>query len=66
MGFLSQLLFFIPFLAFIILSPLPKNAIAQRDLGIPVREPVIWGAYVGPAFKQVSAADARMHFAQLS
>ncbi len=40
--------FLIPILAFLILNPLPKISFAQRDLGVPVREPVIWGAYVGP------------------
>jgi len=40
--------FLIPVLAFFILGLLPEISSAQRDLGIPVREPVIWGAYLGP------------------
>ena len=48
MEFRSNLRLFIPILAFFILSILPKISFAQRDLGIPVREPVVWGAYVGP------------------
>ena len=40
--------FLIPILAFFILGLLPEISSAQRDLGIPVREPVIWGAYLGP------------------
>ena len=35
-------------LAFFILGLLPSISFAQRDLGIPVREAIIWGAYVGP------------------
>jgi hypothetical protein len=35
-------------LALLILGPLPNTLFAQRDLGIPVREAIIWGAYVGP------------------
>lgn len=48
MEFRSHLRIFIPVLAFSILSPLPKNLFAQRDLGIPVREAIIWGGHVGP------------------
>jgi hypothetical protein len=40
--------FLIPIVAFLFLNPLPETSFAQRDLGIPVREPVIWGAHVGP------------------
>jgi streptogramin lyase len=40
--------FLILVLAFLILSPLPKTSFAQKDLGVPVKEPIIWGAYVGP------------------
>ena len=47
-GFASNLRLFIPILAFFILNPLPKSSFAQRDLGIPVREAIVWGAYVGP------------------
>ena len=38
----------IPILAFLILSPFSETSFAQRDLGIPVKEPVVWGAYLGP------------------
>lgn len=48
MGFRSHLRILIPVLAFSLLSPLPKNSFAQRDLGIPVREAIIWGGHVGP------------------
>jgi hypothetical protein len=48
MGFRSHLRILIPVLAFSILSPLPKDSFAQRDLGIPVREAIMWGAHVGP------------------
>jgi streptogramin lyase len=48
MEFRSHLRIFIPVLALCILSPLPKNLFAQRDLGIPVREAIIWGGHVGP------------------
>jgi outer membrane protein assembly factor BamB len=48
MGFASNLRLFIPILAFFILNSLPKSSFAQQDLGIPVREAIIWGAYVGP------------------
>ena len=48
MGFRSKLRFLIPILAFLILNPLPKISFAQQDLGIPVREAIIWGAHVGP------------------
>ncbi len=47
-GGLGGFRFLIPILAFLILNPLPKISFAQRDLGIPVREAIIWGAYVGP------------------
>ncbi len=40
--------FFIFILAFFILGVLPETSSAQRDLGIPVREPIIWGTYLGP------------------
>jgi hypothetical protein len=48
MGFASNLLFLIPILVFFFLNPLVTISFAQRDLGIPVREAIIWGAYVGP------------------
>ena len=40
--------FLIPILAFFILGVLPEISSAQRNLGIPVREPIIWGTYLGP------------------
>src|SRR5512139_954739 len=48
MGFTFNLRLFIPILAFLILHFLPSISFAQKDLGIPVREAMIWGAYVGP------------------
>ncbi len=48
MGFRSHLRILIPVLAFSLLSPLSKNSFAQRDLGVPVREAIIWSAFVGP------------------
>jgi hypothetical protein len=48
MEFRSNSRLYIPILVFFILSILPQILFAQRDLGIPVREPVVWGAYVGP------------------
>ena len=48
MGFWSNLLFLIPIIVFFFLNPLVTISFAQRDLGIPVREAIIWGAYVGP------------------
>ncbi len=48
MGFWSNLLFLIPILVFFFLNPLVTISFAQRDLGIPIREAIIWGAYVGP------------------
>lgn len=38
----------IPILAFLILSSFSETLFAQRDLGVPVREAIVWGAYVGP------------------
>ena len=48
MEFRSNFRRFIPILVFFILSLLPPILFAQRDLGIPIREPIVWGAYVGP------------------
>ena len=48
MKFSSKLLFFASILTFFILAPVPSISFAQKDLGIPVREPTLWGAYVGP------------------
>jgi hypothetical protein len=41
MSIWADLRFLIPILAFLVLNPLPKNSYAQKDLGVPVREPVI-------------------------
>jgi outer membrane protein assembly factor BamB len=38
----------IPFFAFLILNPLLKTSFAQQDLGVPVREALCWGTFVGP------------------
>jgi hypothetical protein len=35
-------------LVFILLNFLPNISSAQKNLGIPVKEAIIWGAYVGP------------------
>jgi len=48
MEFRSKLRFFIFILTFFILIPLPSPSFAQQDLGVPVSEPIIWGAYAGP------------------
>lgn len=48
MGFWSNLRFLIPILVFLILSPLSKISFAQKDLGVPVREAICWGTFVGP------------------
>jgi outer membrane protein assembly factor BamB len=48
MGVRSNLRFLIPVLAVLLLDPLQKISFAQQDLGIPVREAIVWGAYVGP------------------
>ena len=48
MGFASNLRLFVPILVFFILNSLPRISFAQQDLGIPVREAMFWGAYVGP------------------
>jgi outer membrane protein assembly factor BamB len=34
--------------AFLTLSSFPKISFAQKDLGVPVREAICWGAFVGP------------------
>ena len=44
----SKLRLFIFILTFLILIPGPSTSFAQKDLGVPVSEPVIWGAYAGP------------------
>jgi len=48
MAFRSHLRFFIPILTFLILSLLPRISLAQKDLGIPVREAMYWTSFVGP------------------
>jgi outer membrane protein assembly factor BamB len=48
MGILSYIQFLIPFLVLILLTSFPKNSFAFRDLGIPIKEAIIWGAHVGP------------------
>jgi outer membrane protein assembly factor BamB len=44
----SKLRPFIFILFFSIVISVPSPLIAQRDLGVPVSEPIIWGAYAGP------------------
>ena len=48
MEFQSKLRFFVCILTLSTLIPVPGTSFAQKDLGVPVKEPVIWGAYVGP------------------
>ena len=48
MEFRSKLLSFILILTFFILIPVLRTSFAQKDLGVPVSEPIIWGAYAGP------------------
>jgi outer membrane protein assembly factor BamB len=48
MGFRSKLRFLIFILLVLLLIPLQNISFAQRDLGIPVREAIIWGTHVGP------------------
>jgi len=40
--------FLIAIFFFLTLNLLPKESFAQRDLGIPVRDAICWGARVGP------------------
>ncbi len=47
-GRLPKFQFLVPILAFLILSSLPKISFAQKDLGVPVRESICWGTFVGP------------------
>ncbi len=47
-GRLWKFQFLIPILAFLILSPLSNISFAQKDLGVPVREGICWGTFVGP------------------
>jgi outer membrane protein assembly factor BamB len=48
MGFRSKLQFLIFILVVFLLIPLQDISFAQRDLGIPVREAILWGTYIGP------------------
>ncbi len=48
MRFRLYLRFFIILLAFSTLIPLANPSFAQKNLGIPVKEPIIWGTYLGP------------------
>ena len=48
MEFRPNLLFFILILHFFVLIPVPGPSFAQKDLGIPVSEAMIWGTYAGP------------------
>src|SRR4030042_2036425 len=48
MEFYPKLRSFIFILIFSIVIFVPSTLIAQKDLGVPVREPIIWGAYAGP------------------
>ncbi len=38
----------IPLISFFLLGLLPKDSLAFRDLGIPVREAICWKTFVGP------------------
>jgi len=48
MKFRLKLLAFTWILTFFTLPPVPSTSFAQKDLGVPVKEPIIWGAYAGP------------------
>jgi hypothetical protein len=48
MEFRPKHLFFIFILTFFILTFVPSTSFTQRDLGVPVSEPMIWGTYAGP------------------
>jgi len=48
MEFYPKLRSFIFILIFSIVISVPGTLIAQKDLGVPVREPIIWGAFAGP------------------
>lgn len=47
-GRLPEFQFLVPILAFLILSALSRISFAQKDLGVPVRESICWGTFVGP------------------
>ena len=48
MEFYPKLRSFIFILIFSIVISVPSPLIAQKDLGVPVSEPILWGAYAGP------------------
>src|SRR5512136_1820015 len=48
MKFSPKLLFFARLLTFFILTPIPSISFSEQNLGVPVRKPTVWGAYVGP------------------
>jgi streptogramin lyase len=48
MEFYPKLRSFIFILIFSIIISISSTLIAQQDLGVPVREPIIWGAFAGP------------------
>jgi hypothetical protein len=48
MEFHPRLRSFIFILIFSIVISVPSTSIAQKNLGVPVSEPIIWGAYTGP------------------
>jgi hypothetical protein len=48
MAYRSHLRSFIPIVTLVVLSLLPKVSSAQKHLGIPVRDAVLWTSFVGP------------------
>ncbi|HVP80011.1 MAG TPA: hypothetical protein VMV04_19175 [Thermodesulfobacteriota bacterium] len=48
MKFRLKLLAFTWILTFFPLPPVPSTSFAQKNLGVPVKEPIIWGVYAGP------------------
>ena len=47
-GWLCRFRVLVLFLAFLTLGPFSKISFAQKDLGVPVREAICWGTFVGP------------------
>ncbi len=47
-GRLRKFQFPVLFLLFLIMCPLSEISFAQKDLGVPVRESICWGTFVGP------------------
>jgi len=47
-GRLCGFRFLVLLFAFLTLGPFPKISFAQKDLGVPVREAICWGTFVGP------------------